>query len=57
VIAGAAGIHWLWPILIVGAVLLPYVAVVQANAADSRTSDLPLTDRGPGHRQLGSHGE
>lgn len=56
VFAGVAGIHWLWPVLILGAVLLPYIAVVQANAADTRDQHLPLTDGGPGHRQLGSHG-
>lgn len=34
-----AGLNWLWPILIVGALVLPYVAVVMANAAHSRGQD------------------
>lgn len=57
VIAGVNGVNWLWPILIVAALLLPYVAVVMANAADTRSDELPLTDGGPGHRELGSHGD
>lgn len=58
VIAGVAGVNWLWPILMVGAVLLPYVAVVLANAGDSRSTALPLTGGGDAQRQLGpgSHG-
>ena len=32
IVASLAGIHWLWPILIVAALVLPYVAVVMANA-------------------------
>ncbi|MBM7520531.1 DUF3099 domain-containing protein [Nocardioides nitrophenolicus] len=52
-ISGAAGIHWLWPILIAGAIVLPYVAVVMANAGDSRSSELPLTGGGDAQRQLG----
>ena len=31
IIASLAGIGWLWPILIVGALVLPYIAVVMAN--------------------------
>lgn len=34
-----AGLTWLWPILIVAALVLPYVAVVMANAAHSRGQD------------------
>lgn len=58
VFAGVAGVGWLWPILIVGAVFLPYVAVVLANAGDSRSTELPLTGGGDAQRQLGpgSHG-
>lgn len=58
VIAGVAGVDWLWPILIVGAVFLPYVAVVLANAGDSRSTELPLTGGGDAQRQLGpgTHG-
>ena len=58
VVAGMAGIHWLWPILMLGAVVLPYVGVVMANANDSRASALPLTGGGDPQRQLGpgTHG-
>ncbi|TWG94711.1 Protein of unknown function (DUF3099) [Nocardioides sp. J9] len=52
-ISGAAGIHWLWPILILASLFLPYVAVVMANANDSRASSLPLTGGGDAQRQLG----
>lgn len=52
-IAGAAGITWLWPILIVGALVLPYVAVVMANTNDSRSVALPLTGGGEAQRILG----
>lgn len=33
VIAALAGVSWLWPGLIAAAIVLPYVAVVAANAA------------------------
>ncbi len=56
VIAGMAGVDWLWPILIVAALVLPYVAVVMANAGDSRVDSLPLTTGTDHRRQLGSHG-
>lgn len=55
VIAGLAGITWLWPILIAGALVLPYIAVVMANATDTRTDHMPLPDAGSRHRQLGAH--
>ena len=44
VIAGANGVTWLWPLLIVGAIVLPYVAVVGANAAHTRGDDFDLPD-------------
>jgi hypothetical protein len=44
VIAGANGINWLWPLLIAAAVVLPYVAVVGANAAHTREDDFALRD-------------
>lgn len=44
VIAGSAGVTWLWPLLIVGAILLPYVAVIGANTAHVRSEDLSLPD-------------
>ncbi len=43
-VAGALGIGWLWPILIAAALILPYVAVVMANAADTRGDDFRLED-------------
>jgi hypothetical protein len=42
VIAGAHHLTWLWPILIGLALVLPYVAVVMANATDSRASSMGL---------------
>ena len=42
VIAGIAGVNWLWPILVGGALILPYVAVVMANAGAA--PDPPQTD-------------
>ncbi len=53
-IAGMAGLNWLWPVLILAALVLPYVAVVNANAANTRMDSLPLTDGGRSDRQLGS---
>lgn len=46
VIAGANGLTWLWPLLIAAAILLPYVAVVGANAAHTRAEDMSLPDTG-----------
>jgi hypothetical protein len=51
IVASLAGIHWLWPILIVGALVLPYVAVVMANAAAPREDGFSLM--GPSRRELG----
>ena len=53
IIASLAGIHWLWPILIVGAVVLPYVAVVMANAASTKGDGFALVDQGAARPQLG----
>lgn len=53
-ITGAMGLTWVWPFLIAGAVILPYVAVVMANANDSRSTDLPLTGGGEAQRLLGT---
>src|SRR3954462_14138955 len=44
VIAGANGVNWLWPLLIVAAIVLPYVAVGGRNAAHPRGEDFPLPD-------------
>ena len=40
IVAALAGIGWLWPILIAGALVLLYVAVVMANASASRSDGL-----------------
>ncbi len=44
VVAGLAGVDWLWPALIAGALVLPYIAVVMANARTSRTDTFELRD-------------
>ena len=43
-ISGAAGIHWLWPFLILGAIVLPYIAVVMANAAANLSDGFRLRE-------------
>jgi Protein of unknown function (DUF3099) len=53
IIASLAGIHWLWPILIVAALILPYIAVVMANAASTKGDGFALLDQGAAHPQLG----
>ncbi|HEX5089450.1 MAG TPA: DUF3099 domain-containing protein [Nocardioides sp.] len=53
IVAASFGIHWLWPILIVGAVVLPYVAVVMANAATTRDDGVALLDHS-NQRELGT---
>jgi hypothetical protein len=53
IFAALAGLTWLWPILIVAALVLPYVAVVMANAANSKGDSYALLDHGAGRRQLG----
>lgn len=42
IIAALAGVNWLWPFLIAGAIVLPYVAVVMANAAAGRKDGFEL---------------
>lgn len=42
VIAGLAGVNWLWPILIAGALILPYFAVVLANVSTMRNDSFEL---------------
>jgi hypothetical protein len=53
IVAAMVGIPWLWPILIVAALVLPYVAVVMANAAHTKGDEYALLDQGAGNRQLG----
>lgn len=63
VIAGSAHVNWLWPILIAAALILPYVAVVMANANDSRDSTVGLVGGMSPYRELqgddddGQHGD
>jgi hypothetical protein len=54
ILASLAGIHWLWPILIAGAVVLPYVAVVMANAVTTKDDGFALVDQGAQRRELGA---
>jgi len=54
--AVAVGDNWLRWVLFAGAVFLPYVAVVMANATDQRDDSLELM-AGPGHPQLDSPDE
>jgi len=56
VVAGLAGIDWLWPILIAGALVLPYIAVVLANVRATRMEDYDLRDAAFTHRALGRSG-
>jgi DUF3099 family protein len=44
IIAALAHVGWLWPILIAGALVLPYVAVVLANASMTRSDGFALPD-------------
>ena len=44
IVAALAGVDWLWPILIGGALILPYIAVVMANAVTTRTDAFDLAD-------------
>jgi hypothetical protein len=54
IVASLLGIHWLWPILIVAALVLPYVAVVMANAATTKGDGFALLDQGSGRPELGA---
>jgi hypothetical protein len=50
----AGGPTWLWATLIGGALVLPYVAVVMANATTTKGDGFALVDQGAGHRELGA---
>src|SRR6478752_5545327 len=52
IIAALAHVGWLWPILIAGALVLPYIAVVMANATMSKGDGFDLPD-GRYVRELG----
>jgi hypothetical protein len=54
VVAALAGITWLWPFLIAGALVLPYIAVVLANNSASRSDGFALRDAGPHRPRLAS---
>jgi hypothetical protein len=66
IVAALAHVGWLWPILIAGALILPYVAVVMANATTSRSDGFELqggqlgrpelTSGTKSDRDTGSHG-
>lgn len=55
VTATQGGPWWLWGSLAVAAIVLPYVAVVLANAVQPRRpgSSAPVTPRGDGPDQIG----
>lgn len=53
IVAALAGVDWLWPILIFGALILPYIAVVMANAVTTRSDAFDLADTAY-RRELGS---
>jgi hypothetical protein len=44
IVAALAHVGWLWPILIAGALVLPYIAVVMANATTTRSDGFELLD-------------
>ena len=52
VIAGAHHVVWLWPLLVGIALVLPYIAVVMANANDSRQSSVGLVGGMSPYREL-----
>jgi hypothetical protein len=52
VVTFIAGITWAWPILIAGALVLPYVAVVMANANNSKGENFSLMDSPYGRPEL-----
>ena len=53
--AVVVGEGWLRWVLIAGAVVLPYVAVVMANAAKTRGDDFRLQEGNAAGRELGPH--
>ena len=54
IIASMAGVDWLWPILIAGALILPYIAVVMANAAANLSDGFKLREADFSRRELES---
>ena len=45
-------VGWLWPILMAGALVLPYVAVVMANAATTEAATASRSSTGLAAREL-----
>jgi hypothetical protein len=56
VVAALAGLDWLWPFLIAGALILPYIAVVLANNSATRPDGFSLRQAGPVRRELPAPG-
>jgi hypothetical protein len=54
--AVVVGDGWLRWVLVVGAFVLPYVAVVMANSAAPRIEGADLVQPGPGYKELGPTG-
>ncbi len=54
IVAALNGIDWLWPFLIAGAIVLPYLAVVMANAAAGRQDGFELRGADPSTPRLES---
>jgi hypothetical protein len=54
VVAALAGVSWLWPFLIAGAIVLPYIAVVLANVATTRQEGFELRGAPGSHPELPS---
>ncbi|GAW48217.1 MULTISPECIES: DUF3099 domain-containing protein [unclassified Nocardioides] len=52
IVAALAHVGWLWPILIAGALILPYVAVVMANATSAKSDGFSLVDGQYGRPEL-----
>jgi hypothetical protein len=53
VIAAVNHLNWLWPILIVASLFLPYVAVVIANANNTKgATEMDLLDTHYHHNEL-----
>ena len=52
IVAALNGVNWLWPFLIAGAIVLPYLAVVMANAAASKGDGFELRSEGLGRGEL-----
>jgi hypothetical protein len=52
VAAGLAHINWLWPICVAGALVIPYLAVVAANAANTKGDGFQLRDSPFGDPEL-----